>query len=414
MTMDKVLILLPKTLTLLRSRRGMTNPVDPESYSMYFENFIYPLREEMDVVIDCAYGGNMGNCWKIDVFPEDTDSFPLSVKVYDEWGKLLAKADTQVRLVEKSIDSEEFTILCFGDSMTHRHFYVDRMAGKLNNLRTLGTRTFGGGVFHEGRGGWDLGTYLGLYEDGWGGPSPFLFPKNVAGRDYYGVKSFYDRLLTPITDPYSLDGYRWEPVKEGQSFFDGGKLWRYSADGNTLFDENPVFEFDFGKYLERHDLPAPDAFSLLMGANDVQNVPYEDGPAAVERFMDNLDTVVSSVRKCCPKTEIILHLPVTGAEQYAWGLRGNGSFKRYRLHTLLVSEAILGRYEGREHFRICPTRLFTDPEYGFAHAAESANVFSDVLIEHQNNWVHPNLAGYNQMGDVLASLVEDIRKQDGK
>ena len=410
--MDGVMILLPEKLPILRSRRGMTNPVDPESFSMYFENFVYPLRAEMDVSVDCAFGGNMGNCWKIDRFPEDRDSFPLTVTVYDEWGETLASKRAEVILVEKDFHASEYSILCFGDSMTHRHFYVDRLASKLCNLRTVGTRSFGGGVFHEGRGGWDLGTYLERCNDDWGGPSPFLFPVNVAGRDYYGVKSFYERLKTPILEPYVLDGYQWEPIQEGQVFFDEGKLWKYSQGGRSLFDEHPAFEFDFGKYLERHHLSKPNAFSVLMGANDVQNVSYEEGKAAVERFMRNLDVIVRSVHACDPSIEIIVNLPVTGAEQYAWGMLGNASFKRYRLHTLLVTKALLEKYDGRarEHIHVCPMRLFTDPEHGFGHTATPANPFSDVLVEHQNNWVHPNLAGYAQMGDILASTVEMLRK----
>lgn len=108
---------------------------------------------------------------------------------------------------------------------------------------------------------------------------------------------------------------------------------------------------------------------------------------------------------------IIVNLPVCGAEQYAWGLRGNGSAKRYRLNTMLLCRALLERWDAHEaeHVYICPMRCFLDPKDGFDTDVYRTNPYSARLNEHQSNWVHPNQAGYGQMGDALASLVERLR-----
>ena len=49
--MREMMILLPRTVALLRSRRKPSIAVDTESYALYFDNFIHPLRPEYDVEI---------------------------------------------------------------------------------------------------------------------------------------------------------------------------------------------------------------------------------------------------------------------------------------------------------------------------------------------------------------------------
>ncbi len=411
--MEEVIILLPETITLLRSRRRPSIIVDSESFSLYFDNMIHPLRPEYDVVVDCRYGGNFGDCWRISDFPDDADSFPLAVRVFDEWGRKLAEKACRIELLEKAVRPEAFKLLCIGDSMTHRHVYLDHLAVKLANLRLIGSRSFDGGtVRHEGRGGWQLTHYMTCHADWWGGPSPFVFPEGISGRDYYGDKSFYDRLKTPDLDSYALDGYVWEEIREGQFFHDREMLFRHTAEGNVLADTAPRWAFSFGKYIERFSIEKPDAVSILMGANDLQNTDYAEAPERIARFMDELEAMIASIHEYDAELNVIVNLPVCGAEQYAWGLRGNGSAKRYRLNTMRLSQAILERWDGRrqEHVIVCPMRLFVDPLYGFDRECYRADPYSDQLINRQSNWVHPNAAGYCQMGDALACVVEALRR----
>lgn len=411
--MREMMILLPRTVALLRSRRKPSIAVDTESYALYFDNFIHPLRPEYDVEIECDYGGNFGDCWRISSFPEDADEFPLIVRVYDEWGEKLGEKTCRIQLIDKAVTAGEYRLLCLGDSMTHRHTYVDHLAVKLANIKTVGTRSFNGGtVCHEGRGGWQLTHYVRQYADWWGGASPFVFPEGVAGADYYGDKSYNERIRTPDLDSYSLDGYRWEPIREGQIYHDGGKLWQYRAGEGVLFEENPRWAFSFAKYMERFAVPAPHAVSILLAANDLQNIPYEDGRARIAQFMAELEEVIASVHDYDSRIDIILNLPVGGAEQYAWGLRGNVSAKRYRLNTLLLCRALLERWDGHEdeHVHICPMRHFLDPKEGFDRDGYRDHPYGGTVREHHSNWVHPNGAGYRQMSDGLAATVEKLRK----
>ena len=411
--MNEVWILLPETIPILRTRRRSSIEVDPETATLYFENFIYPLRAEYDVIVECEYGGNFGNGWKISSFPENLDSFPLTVKVYDEWGVLLSEKSCRIELIDKSFTANEYRLLCIGDSMTHRHGYVYHVANKLANVKMIGTRSFNGVIYHEGRGGWTLTRYMKQYADWWGGASPFVFPKQVAGKDYYGDMPYMERLKTPELDSYSLDGYTSEQISEGQIYHEGGKLMRIENGQAVCFDAAPEWEFDFGKYMERFKLEKPDCISILMGANDLQNTSYEDSDARVKQFMSELETMIKSIHEYDKSIEIVVNLPAPGAEQYAWGLRGNSSSKRYRLNLLKLTKALIDRWDGRqkEHVFVCAMRHFVDPVYGFDMGGERANSYSNCVTVHQNNWVHPSISGYDQMGDALAATVQKIRKQ---
>jgi len=409
----EMMILLPAKIRILRSRRHASIPVDPECFALYFDSFIHPLKTGYDVMVNCAYGGNFGDCWKISDFPEDVDEFPLTVCVYDEWGKKLSEKTCTIELVEKAVRPDTYRILCLGDSMTHRHHYVDHMALKLSNLKTVGTRSFNGGtICHEGRGGWQLTHYVTQFADWWGGASPFVFPEGYSGREYYGDRSYNERLKTPDLDSYSLDGYVWKEIASGQIYHDGGKLWRHNPDGDAVVDEAPKWAFSFPKYMERFEIGPVNAVSILLAANDLQPTSYEDGSARVKQFMDELEIVIKSIHEYDPGIDVIVNLPVCGAEQFAWGLQGNASAKRYRLNTMLLCRALIERWDEceSEHVHICPMRCFLDPKDGFDTDAYRPNPYSARITEHQSNWVHPNLAGYKQMGDALASIVEKLRK----
>lgn len=414
--MSKTTILLPEKIVLLRNQQTITTSIVSEEYAMYFENFIFPLYPEYDIVIDCKYGGNFGKYWSIKNFPNNIDSFPFSIHIYNEWGVRVAEQSCTIELVESNINSCEFNILCIGDSMTHRQHYIDHLTTKIPNLRTLGTRSFNGITFHEGRGGWQLEDYMTRYADWRGGQSPFIFPKNISGEDYYGDKSFNTRLKTPNSDHYVLDGYQWQPINEGQFFHDGGSVWQSFIRGDVLIDMHPDWEFSFSKYIKRFNIKHPDAVSVLLAANDLQGISYEDGRDRVDKFMNRISLLVNSIHEFDASVDVILNLPISGAEQYAWGLRGNDSAKRYKRNTMLLCSELLRQCDKQndKHIHICPMRLFVDPEYSFESSSTRANKYSEALIQHHCNWVHPNMAGYHQMGDILAAMIVKLQNDKKK
>ena len=51
-----------------------------------------------------------------------------------------------------------------------------------------------------------------------------------------------------------------------------------------------------------------------------------------------------------------------------------------------------------------------DPEYGIESAQFKANLHSAEMVTQLANWVHPNIAGYRQMGDALGATIAMIRQ----
>ena len=65
---NKLLIILPQKIYILRNKKYQDICIDKEEYSIYYQNIIYPYSEDYDIQIDCDYGKNLGNYWRISAF----------------------------------------------------------------------------------------------------------------------------------------------------------------------------------------------------------------------------------------------------------------------------------------------------------------------------------------------------------
>ncbi len=407
----EIKILLPETLYIKKMRKQSGIIGLHEEYNLYFQNFIQPYNDAWDVQVRCQFGINLGHVWRLADFQEDVQSFDLEIVIYDEYGESLASKKVQIVPVERK-ESPKSKVLFFGDSMTHSRIYVRHVVESLSGIETIGSRCFEGNLRVEGRGGWSYAAYFERYYEKFG-MSPFLFPKGVAGRDYYGDKSFIDKTREGDPNVYLYYGYDYAPLRDGQYFSQDQMLYRREGEENRLISDSPEFEFDLAKYFERFRLDTPDVFSILLGANDLQICPYEDSARRVAQYIENTKRLVDEIRRCDPAIKIVINLPVTGAEQYAWGKRlgCQGSGKMYRFNILRATEELIRTFDGRqkEGIFLSPMHAVIDPRHGFPHIFERANRYCDTTEERQSNWVHPNESGYRQMGDALAAVIEYIR-----
>ena len=240
---DKPIIILPEKNSVLRDVKNQSIYTDFEQYSIYYKNIIYPYSEEYDVQIECEFGKNLGNCWRLEEFNDIADTFLLTLKIYGYYGKLLTEKSCRVQIFEKK-EYPTVNLLCIGDSMTMAETYIAHTVNKLKNINTIGLRNISHNVNHEGRGGWTCSAYFEKYtDDGWG-ISPFLFPEGFDGKEYYGDKKFYEYMLNSNTD-YSHIGTSVTPIQDGMVICDNDKLYRYSKGIYDVVCENPVFKFDF-------------------------------------------------------------------------------------------------------------------------------------------------------------------------
>ena len=412
---NKIMILLPKTIYILRAKPQQTIVVDREEYTLYFKNFIYPFSADtMFVRITCDYGANFGDFWRISSFPEDISEFSMTVTVCGGFGEVLSEKTTLIKLVNKMPAAEPFRVLAIGDSFTRLGFYLRHIADKLHNISFIGTRSYNGNIYHEGRGGWCLHDYFTLYDYSFrtecGGVSPFLFPKGVDGKEYAGDIEYLNRLREDTIGNYNLDGFEPQPLREGMIYYHEGKLYRYSRAGSCEYLEQPEFEFSFKKYAQKNPTCMPDAVSVLLGANDLQYDSAIGIKAKVERFCHEMEQFVNSVREYNRTLPVIINLPVLGTPQYAWGMSGMGhGAAEYNLQIRMVAEKLLEKYDGEEGIYISPMLLCIDPVYGYSLGCAVANRYSQAQIAVHTDRLHPNQAGYCQIGDCLAAVIEHLK-----
>ena len=411
--MRKPIILIPEKLHILRERKNQTIRTNREEYNIYFENLLFPYLPDYDVQINCKYGRNLGNCWRLDEFP-DVDEFRLGIEIYDSFtGELLAEKEVSLTLHESRQNEKPFTLLPIGDSMTQSEIYLEHIAMKLRNLSFVGTRSFNGIVRHEGRGGWASSTYFENSGNRWG-MSPFLFPDGIEPEDYYGYLDFMEKAGCEVNpDTYVYDGYTHEDIS-GRVYLKDSKLFRRSADGEIIVDESPRFRFDFGAYMRRYRIKKPDAVSILLGCNDLASTGrYDNFEEILERLVENLKAMADSIRSAIPDVKLLIMTPIFGGSQYAWGQSRacGGSSAMYRHIISHTIKRLIDEFGSREEdgYFIVPSHLTIDPVYGYKNETRRANIYSEHQIFVNTDGIHPNPAGYRQMGDALAGVIEKIR-----
>jgi len=403
----KPMIILPDTLYILREKTKQDIAPQREEYNIYYKNILFPYSEDFDVKIDCAYGKNLGHCWRLDTFGEES-IFPLRIRIY-LYAELLADKTVNVHLTGRT--AKKASLLCIGDSMTRGEEYVFQAAWKLENTDTVGTRQLRY-ASHEGRGGWRIQLFLERFYDNTGDVSPFLFPKGIAAKDYYGSFDFWERVHeTP--NQYVTSGYKYSPIREGMYTMKDGTLCKFENGAFTVISESPEFEFSFEKYLDKHGFDRPDIVTFLFGANELQMTAYEDSEKDIAAMLARYETIIEHIKK--DNTKIVINLPVCGADQYCWGTGCGcrGTVKQYDYNIKMLSKAIIEKYGNREDegFFVCPMLAVCDPYTGFADTVTVDNMYTEHKNRHLNNWVHPNgNVGYKQMGDALAGVVCRIKE----
>ena len=412
--MKNIDIILPERIPILREQPKQDLKVKDEEFSLYYKNFITPLYPWYDVVIECEYGKNYGFCWRIKNYPESISEFPLTVKVYDAEGTLVGEKSVVIELFDQSV-TKPFKILCVGDSQTHHSIYVAHMQNRLYNVFTVGTRSFDGHVFFEGRGGWRYSQYFEkhtLNENERGAckwVSPFLFPEGVNGRDYFGDMEFYEASQEKDRSTITFNGFVLEPIKDGQYYNKHGKLYRYPE--KEPVSETVKWEFDFKKYLEKNNITGLNAVSVLLGANDLYPDRYEDVDSIVAEYIKNAKRFIAAVKAADKNIDVIINLPICASEQIGWAERGgcSGSSKMYSYSIRKGAKALIDEFENTDGVYICPTMCSFDAENNYPVTTMRVNLYNDRLIERKDDNVHPSPDGYRQMGDTLSAMVEKLR-----
>jgi lysophospholipase L1-like esterase len=362
-TQPALLLALSLALTALRTPAGASDPLQltlpPVLYavpgvpvSLYFDNVVLTEHPELyRFEVKCDTGRSEAGRWTLTAADKDLGDHAMEIIVTDAQQKVLERATTVVRVAPKDAGTgRELRLLIVGDSLTAATAYPNEIARLLGGpggpkWTMLGTNKPASarpGVAHEGYGGWKWSDFLSKWDAATAGVT--------AGP-----------LARRTTSPFLFAG----------------------ADGKGVLDMPRYFK-------EQCDGRPPDAVTFLLGINDCFGANPDD-PAAMDRtigaVLDNADKLLAAFHRAAPQAVLAVGLttPPNAREQ---GFESNyhGKYHRWgwkRIQHRLVQRMMERfRHRERDNIFLVPTELNLDPVDGYP----------------DNNGVHPNAAGYAQIG----------------
>jgi len=332
--------------------------------SLYFDNLVlatFPEQYAFDV--QCSKGRQWALRWSLTPAAGDVGEHPLLLEVRDEQDTLLGRARSTLRVwPAEAAAGRELTLLFIGDSLTHASLYprqvLDRARGDQQpRLKLIGSHTPAGAppeVRHEGYGGW----------------TAVRFATHAQG--------------TPRSGDYAG---RASPF-----------LYKNGQGAHTL---------DFTQYFrDENEGRAPDIVCLFLGPNDIY--PDTEGTieASIDRMLKHFDLLVRECERAAPQAIIGVLLPVPpAASQDAFGSNYGSSQTRwqYRRNQHRLVERMTAHYAnwpgGR--VRLIPTQAELDCRHNYPTSRAPFNAQTEEQGVFQNNGVHPDPAGYRQIGDTV-------------
>lgn len=311
--------------------------------------------------VDSRLGSADAGRWAFTPTSREVGNHRLRITVQDAAGKPLQEAQTTLRVVAPDAgQGRKISLLLIGDSLTHASLYPNELARLLSEpgnpeWEMLGTHhptSAAARVSHEGYGGWTWQRFVQRYDP--------QAPATGSGRS------------SPFVFPGPQGG---APVLDVARYLDeqcGGKR--------------------------------PDFITVMLGINDCFGLNPED-PAAIDAGIaatfGHAETLLAALRKAAPEAVIGLCLTTPpNSREAAFVANYKDRYHRWgwrRIQHRLV-ERQLQQFGNREKERIylIPTELNLDPVAGYP----------------DDNAVHPNAAGYRQIGaTIYAWLKARLQKE---
>ena len=320
--------------------------------SVYFDNMVLTEQpESYRFEVKCDLGRTEARRWTVTPTDRQVGDHSMRVSVKDAQGKLLQEGRTTLRVVPRRAgENRSVRLLIVGDSLTHASAYPNEIARHLSEpgnpkWAMLGTHQPAGvmpGVAHEGYGGWTWAAFLTKFD-----PAPPAPAGNTPGP------------------------------KSTSPFIYG--------------DLNGKAGLDIPRYFREHcEGQPPDAILFLLGINDCFGAKPDDRAAldqTINATLDNAEKLLAAFRQAAPKAVFAVGLtPPPNSREEGFIANYKGQYHRWgwkRIQHRLVQRMLerFGRRES-EGIQIVPTELNIDPVEGYP----------------VDNGVHPNAAGYAQIG----------------
>lgn len=329
--------------------------------SIYHDNIVLTEKpEDFRFEFSCKLGESEARRWTVKPTDSDVGDHPIEIIVKDAGGKVLEKGKTTLHISSRKAGAEKsLRLLIIGDSLTHATHYPNEIARLLSlpgnpKATMLGTHKPAAaqpGVLHEGYGGWKWSDFLTKYT----APTPGV----TAGP-----------LARKATSPFIFP----------------------SADGKKG-------TFDLPRYFKEHcGGQPPDVVTFLLGINDCFGADPNNPDPKINEVLDQADKLLAEFHKAAPKALLAVGLTTPpNSRQAAFTANYKDKYPRWgwkRIQHRLVQRMMerLANREG-EGIHLVPTELNLDPVDGYP----------------ENNGVHPNPAGYAQIGASFYAWIKSRR-----
>lgn len=366
----------------------------------------------------------------------ELNTIDVTVKAVTLAGNTVLSKQISLDEVGRENNSDIF-VMNIGDQNTNGSGYVAQLETTLDNVVTLGTRTFDdGNINMEGREGWTVKDYISP-------GSPFVFPTGIDADKYYGDVHFwrnvvndggkeYDGFAKLATGwktsasemMYDENGYPKNP-QEGYVVYNSmnGKFEIYEGNAWIEMSEQPDWELSFTKYMQKNAaamtykyMPAtPDVVSILLGNNDFVNV---SNSAQYDEYINGIEQLINSIHEYDPSIKVIVNMPPTGPDYTNENNEYSGSAEAYKSNMINAGWAILNKWDNTESVNsgilVNSMAVAVDPYVGYSSSEKNANAYTEDKTMFYDDVTMPNDIGQKQMGDTLAAAVQAIRNENGK
>ncbi len=315
--------------------------------SIYFDNVVLTKTpEEYQFDVQCDIGEVASGRWTVMPDPHDVGEHRLSMSVSASDGTSVASASALLRVIPADAGAgREVRLLIVGDSLTHATLYVNEIARLLSQPSNPRWQMFGThrpksaieGVAHEGYGGWTWQLFASKYE-------------------------------------HNPDGTH-----------------RKRSSPFVYLSADKIPQLDVARYVrEECGGQPPDFVVFMLGINDCFSAAPAEPNASIDAMFKQADVLLEACRQAAPKAEFgICLVTPPNAREAAFEANYKGRYTRWnwkRIQHRLVQRQ-LERFAdtSRNATFVIPTQLNLDPVDGYPH----------------NNGVHPNAAGYRQIGTSI-------------
>ncbi|WP_417747828.1 SGNH/GDSL hydrolase family protein [Rosistilla oblonga] len=324
--------------------------------NIYFDNIVLtqsPDKYRFDVV--CDFGQSEQHHWTWTPTAGDVGVYPIRVDLYSADDTLLDSAASVLRVTAgaASPSTEPIRILIIGDSLTHASAYPNEIARLMTEdakqpWKMLGTHkpaSAAADVAHEGYGGWTWWNFVNKYE-----PNP-------------------DGTHRKRSSPFVFLNDESKPVLDMPRYF------KEQCDGQL-----------------------PDYVVIKLGINDLFSAPAGDvvgTDAKIDTVFGYADQLVAAIRAAAPNATIGICLTTPpNARQEAFEANYKGRYLRWGWkqiqHQLVQRQMQYIADKSDPQILIVPTQLNLDPVDGYP----------------DNNSVHPNKSGYQQIGSSIYAWLQ--------